>query len=116
MKKILVVDDDFSILEALKVGIESEGYEVMAISDGEKTYESVKKFNPNLILLDYLLSGKDGQEIVRELKSKRETKNIPVIMLSAHPSADKCAQECGADGFIPKPFEFDHLLEVIEKH
>ncbi len=116
MKKILVVDDDLSILEALKIGIESEGHVVIAISDGEKTYETARKFTPDLILLDYLLSGKDGQEIIEELRSENDTKKIPIIMLSAHPSAEKSAKASGADEFISKPFEFDNLIKVIERY
>jgi DNA-binding response OmpR family regulator len=64
-------------------------------------------------LLDVLLSGKDGRTIARQLKSQEDTKHIPIIMFSAHPSAEQTAREAGADDFIAKPFEIDDLLEKI---
>lgn len=113
MKKILVVDDDSSILEALKIGIESEGHDVLAISEGDEAYSSASEYKPDLILMDLLLSGRDGQDIIKELRSKKETKNIPIVMLSAHPSADKSAIKSGADAFLAKPFEFEELIKTI---
>ena len=71
---------------------------------------------PDLILLDVLLSGKDGREIVKRLKSQEETRHIPVIMFSAHPSAEKTARAAGADDFVAKPFEMDEILAKIAKH
>jgi CheY-like chemotaxis protein len=70
---------------------------------------------PDLVLLDMLLSGKDGREIVRQLKSDEKTKHIPVIMFSAHPSAERTAFEAGADDFVEKPFDIDVLLHKIER-
>ncbi len=66
-----------------------------------------------MILLDVLLSGKDGREIVKYLKSQDETRYIPVIMFSAHPSAEETARKAGADDFIAKPFDIDELLVKI---
>jgi DNA-binding response OmpR family regulator len=63
-----------------------------------------------------LLSGRDGREIVKQLKSQEETKSIPVIMFSAHPSAEKTARGAGAEDFLAKPFDIDHLLAVIAKY
>jgi CheY-like chemotaxis protein len=68
---------------------------------------------PDLILLDVLLSGKDGREIVKYLKRKAETKAIPVIMFSAHPSAEETARAAGADDFLAKPFDIEVLLDKI---
>jgi DNA-binding response OmpR family regulator len=111
--KILVVDDDLSILEALKSAMEIFNYEVEAISRGEKAVSCAKKIKPNIIILDYLLSGIDGRQITKELKRYPETKNIPIIMLSAHPQAPELAKSIGINEFIAKPFDLDELLNKV---
>jgi CheY-like chemotaxis protein len=113
-KKILIVDDDEAILEAVSLVLESEGYVTETTFKGEETFSKIIKFQPNVILLDVLMSGKDGREICKSLKADQELKKIPVIMISAHPTADKGAEEAGADGFISKPFDTQDLLKAIE--
>jgi DNA-binding response OmpR family regulator len=112
-KKILVVDDEPDILEFLQVILEEEGYAVLTSEKGEFLEQLHNGSLPELILVDVLLSGKDGREIVKHLKSQEETKPIPVIMFSAHPSAEQTAREAGAEDFIAKPFEIDELLAKI---
>jgi DNA-binding response OmpR family regulator len=115
-KKILVVDDEPDILEFLQVILEEEGYSVATTEKGEYVEKLHDKGLPDLILLDVLLSGRDGREIVKQLKSQEETKSIPVIMFSAHPSAEQTARVAGAEDFLAKPFDIDHLLAVIAKY
>ena len=112
-KRILVVDDEPDILEFLQVILEEEGYAVVTSDKGEYLEQLHNGGLPHLILLDVLLSGKDGREIVKDLKSQQETKHLPVIMFSAHPSAEQTARQAGADDFLAKPFEIDVLLEKI---
>ena len=115
MKKVYVVDDERSILEALEYLLIEEGYEVKTLSRGT----DLLKLNsdlPDLIILDILLSGEDGRQICKILKSDNRTKKIPVVMISAHPSAKMTIKECGADDFLAKPFEINDLLGLIEKH
>ena len=114
-KKILVVDDELDILEFLQVILEEEGYVVLTSQKGEYLEQLHNGGLPDLILLDVLLSGKDGREIVKYLKQQDETKDIPVIMFSAHPSAEQTAREAGAEDFIAKPFEIDELLAKVAK-
>ena len=115
-KKILVVDDETDILEFLNVLLEEEGYLVVITDKGEYIEELLNGGLPDLILLDMLLSGKDGREIVKQLKRQEETKHIPVIMFSAHPSAAWMAREAGADDFIDKPFDIDDLLSTVARN
>jgi DNA-binding response OmpR family regulator len=115
MKKLLVVDDDEAILEALRMALETFGYSVETLSRGDEVLKKAISFMPNLILLDYLLSGTDGIEILLALRKNRKTANIPVIIISAHPSAKKNALEKGADGFLAKPFDLDELANTIKK-
>jgi DNA-binding response OmpR family regulator len=114
-KKLLIVDDEPDILEFLQVILEEEGYEVLTSTKGEYLEQLHNGGLPQLILLDVLLSGKDGREIVKYLKSQDETKHIPVIMFSAHPSAEQTARAAGAEDFIAKPFNIDDLLAKIAR-
>lgn len=113
-KHVLVVDDEPDILEFLEVILEEEGYEVVTSQKAEFLEQLHNGGLPHLILLDVLLSGKDGREIVKYLKRNAETSSIPVIMFSAHPSAEETALAAGADDFLAKPFDIDVLLTKIE--
>lgn len=115
-KKLLVVDDEQDILEFLKVILEEEGYIVVTTDKDDYLEQLNNDILPDLILLDMLLSGKDGREIVKYLKMQEKTKHIPVIMFSAHPSAQEITRQAGADDFVAKPFEIDQLLNKIAQH
>ena len=114
-KKILVVDDDESILEAVSLVLREEGYNVATNMKSESVYQEVESFKPNAIILDVLLSGNDGRTICKNLKADEKTKDIPIIMVSAHPSAEEGIQKYGADDFLAKPFQLEDLLEKVEK-
>ena len=115
-KKILVVDDEPDILEFLQVILQEEGFSVLTTDKGEYVEMLHNGGLPDLILLDMLLSGKDGREIARHLRQQEETKHIPIIMFSAHPSAEETARQAGATDFLAKPFEIDDLLTMIAKY
>jgi DNA-binding response OmpR family regulator len=114
-KKILIIDDDDSILDAISLILQDDGYLVGTASRGEDAYKKVIKHNPDIILLDYLMSGVNGRDICIKLKKSKRTAKIPVIMFSAHPSAKQLASDCGAEGFLTKPFERAELLALIEE-
>jgi DNA-binding response OmpR family regulator len=112
---ILIIDDEPDILEFLQIILVDEGYEV-AISDKDDYLNLLQQGSlPDLILLDMLLSGRDGREIVRDLKRQPETRSIPVVMFSAHPSAEEEVLQAGADDFLAKPFGIDELLAKVER-
>ncbi len=115
-KKILVVDDEPDILEFLQELLEGEGYNVAITDKAEYVGKLHHGGLPDLILIDVLLSGKDGREIVKHLKSQEEIRHIPVIMFSAHAGAEKAARAAGADDFVAKPFEINDVLAKIAKH
>lgn len=116
MKKILVIDDDPGISEALELILMEEGFSVETVDNGEHVYSLSNGNLPDLILLDLLLSGMDGREVVKKLKAGEHTKHIPVIMMSAHPKADKSVKDAGADDFMPKPFDLSKLISLINKY
>lgn len=113
MSRILIVDDDESILDAVSLILEESGFDVDTTFKGEETYAKISQFNPNLILLDVLMSGSDGRQICQKLKQQQETKKIPIIMISAHPTAKEGAVQCGANDFLAKPFDTDVLITKI---
>lgn len=114
-KRVLVVDDDPDILDAIRFTLEDEGYAVTTTEKGEYA-ENLLDGNcglPDLIILDVLLSGKDGRTICRQLKSRDDTRHIPIIMISAHPDARESSRGVGADAFLAKPWNLDELLAIV---
>lgn len=115
MKKILVCDDDESILEAINLILTDQGYEVKTLQDSSDIESALREFEPQLILLDLWMSGSDGREITKRLKANAAFKNIPIIIISAINQGSKVSEEIQADGFIAKPFDLDHLVTTVEK-
>lgn len=113
-KKILVADDDQSILDVIKIMLEQVGgYEVSTTLDGESVLELQEL--PDLLLLDLWMSGIDGSEVCKSLKANQKTKDLPVIIFSANRDVDKISRSAGADDYIAKPFQMDDLLEKVKK-
>ena len=115
-KKVVLVDDDPDILEAIQAMLEDEGYTVVTTDRGEEVEAISLSEHPDLIVLDMLLSGRDGREIARQLKSLEETKHIPILMLSAHPRAAKEAAAFEVNDFLAKPFEMEELLAKVAQY
>lgn len=114
--KILIIDDDPDIVEALSLILEANQYQVTSAHTRQMVASAIEKNRPDIILLDVLLSGLDGRDLSREMKQAPLTQSIPIIMMSAHPAAAKSIERCGADGFIAKPFEINELLRIIAIH
>lgn len=113
MAKILLIDDDPDVRKLMGNLLNKEGYQVATASGRDEALASLQEGKPSVILLDVLLSGADGRELCRELKAAEETKHIPVIMFSGHPSAGAKFEAYGADDFITKPFNTGTLLEKL---
>jgi DNA-binding response OmpR family regulator len=115
-KRVLVVEDEPDILDALQITLEDAGYAVTTTEKGEyaeNLHGTGGEVLPDLIILDVLLSGKDGRAICQKLKAQADTRHIPIIMISAHPNAKESVANVGADAFLAKPFELDALLETV---
>ena len=113
--KILVVDDEIYIVHILDFSLGMEGYEVMTALDGEQGLEKARNERPDLIVLDIMMPRLDGYETCKMLKAGAETRNIPVILLSAKGRNvdQKVGFEVGADDYITKPFSPRKLVERI---
>jgi CheY-like chemotaxis protein len=119
-KYILVVDDDPDLVETVGMMLESKGCEVGMAYDGIEGEESIKERRPDLIILDIMMPRKDGYVLCAELKANPDTRDIPVVLLTAvsdavpsttYTHADGMSTE--ADDYIPKPIETESLWSVI---
>jgi DNA-binding response OmpR family regulator len=116
MRKVLVVDDDKDILEVVELLLTIHNYTVNTIFRAADIFNEIKKFEPDLILLDVNIAGQDGREICKLLRTIKETENIPVILFSAIPGLEQSHLTCGATDFLTKPFDVSELIKKIEKH
>jgi DNA-binding response OmpR family regulator len=117
-KKILIIEDELDIITIVSFTLEPGNYDLTAVTEGQEALKMINEERFDLILLDLFLEGEvNGYQICKYLKSKKNTKYIPIIMLSAAASKDeiKLGYNCGADDYITKPFEPYELLEKIRK-
>jgi len=116
MKSILIVDDEQHILELLKFNLRKEGYNTFEADSGGQALEILKNNKVDLVILDIMMSDKDGYEVLKEIRFNRETKNLPVILLSAKSEEiDKIlGLELGADDYITKPFSVKELVVRVK--
>lgn len=113
MAKVLVVDDEKTIVKGLKFGLEKEGYEVVPAYDGEEALRLFAAEKPDLIILDLMLPGVDGFEVCRRL---RKSSDVPIVMLTARgEDIDKIlGLELGADDYVTKPFNPRELVARVK--
>lgn len=112
---LLVVDDDPDIGMMLKLMLEYKGYMVTVLEKGEETVGTLKKGNINMVIIDMLLSGVNGTDICRSIRSDQAIAACPVLMISAHPNAKEICLEAGADDFIAKPFDMLDILSRVDR-
>ncbi len=116
-KKILLIDDQKDLIELTRRILQSRGYEVVGLTDGEGALEVIKKESPHLVILDMIMPGKDGTQIFQEMKSDATTRHIPVILSTGQMLEPGDFSQGGlkeADGYLTKPFEIDDLLSKIQ--
>ena len=116
MSKILIVEDNEMNRDMLSRRLERKGFDVIMAEDGQKGVDLSKSENPDLILMDLSLPIMDGWEATSTIKSEETTKDIPIIVLTAHAmSGDReKALEAGADEYDTKPIDFKRLLGKIK--
>ena len=117
-KKILVIEDEPHISKLVKFILEKNGFEVLQAFVGQEGLEMAKKEKPNLIILDVMMPKMDGFEVARLLTNAKETKNIPIIMLSsaAQFKHKMMGIESGAVDYITKPFDNEELIAKVKEH
>ena len=120
-KKILIIDDDIDLVEAMRLTLENEGFAVIDAQDGQKGLEKIKKEKPDLVLLDVMMTTQDeGFHIAYQIRNDEETADLPIIMLTAVGqetgfSFDKEKDEdfLPVNEFLEKPVNPDTLIELV---
>lgn len=116
MPKILIVDDDVSITDLMKMLLKMDGHEPTAVNDSLQAVEIAKSVKPDLITLDLMMPGLTGFEVCELLHKDPELSKTPVVIISAKDDAEskEKARQAGADEYITKPFGTDAFLEAVK--
>jgi DNA-binding response OmpR family regulator len=114
-KRVLVLDDDIAVLEAIKVALGYAGYDVKTIGRTYNIFKTLDDFLPDVILMDYEIDTINGGELCKQLKSNPQTQHLPVIMISGKEPSMEIIESYGFDDYIPKPFNLTELTDVIER-
>ena len=117
-KKVLVVDDEFSIRDMLRMALEIADFECLEAENIQDAHRLIVDERPAIVLLDWMLPGGSGLELLRRLKRNDTTAEIPVIMLTAKVAEDNVIQglDAGADDYVTKPFAPRELIARIKAH
>ncbi len=117
MKKILLVEDEKNIILGVTICLRSAGLDVEVAEDGAEALRKVQANKPDLVLLDLVMPKLNGLDALKSMKDNPQTKDIPVIVLSARAQEEdvRYAMDLGANGYMAKPFRPAELLEIIEK-
>jgi CheY-like chemotaxis protein len=113
--KVLVLDDDTSVLEVIEEALSYENFEVKTVSESLSVLEEVNEYHPDIVILDYLNKDINGGEICHQIKCNPDTRHIPVIMMSAYPRVFESLGTYGCNSFIPKPFGLNQLIDAIKQ-
>ncbi len=116
-KKILAVDDEKHIVRLVQVNLERQGYEVVTAFDGKEALEKVESERPDLVVLDVMMPYMDGFEVLKNLKKNPETRDIPVIMLTAKAQDADVFRgwQSGVDCYLTKPFNPMELIAFVKR-
>lgn len=116
-KRILIVEDHESLLQLQSILLSAQGYEVQGAKDGREAIRLIDSSPPDLVILDIGLPGVDGYEVCRHVKSRPESRHIPVIVITARRTREDLQKidEVGADWYIPKPFKSAMVTETVQR-
>jgi len=109
-RRILIIDDDADVLDVMQEALKYEGFDVKIAERADDIFALIKEYDPQLIMMDYILKGINGGELCHQIKTNPETSNLPVVLLSAYPRVYNSLGTYGADEFIAKPFDLYDLF------
>ncbi|MDQ1142669.1 MAG: response regulator [Pedobacter agri] len=113
-KKILIVEDDISNMEVMKITMEMDGHIVMGLTDAESLLTQARNWGPDLLILDIQLGALDGRELCHYIKQERNLKHIPIIITSAANATKlNSSWDYGANAILQKPFEIKELSVMV---
>jgi two-component system response regulator MprA len=114
--RVLVIDDDPSILEVVEIALTERGYEVLLADDGAEGLSRVERDKPDLVVLDMVMPRRSGMTVLERLKQwGPRSPHIIVLSASDHPKQREFAMECGAEAFLSKPVDIDVLADHIDQ-
>ena len=116
-KRVLAVDDEPDVLMIVRTALQSEGFDVETAANGKDCLEIATENPPDLIILDVMMPGMSGFDVLKELKAEPKTSTVPVIMLTGLSERDKMleALSSGIDYYIVKPFDFNDLIGKVNQ-
>ncbi|WP_420860000.1 response regulator transcription factor [Marivivens marinus] len=114
-KRVLLIEDEPNIIEAISFILSRDGWTVHTHTDGETANDRIKATPPDVVILDVMLPGKSGYDILRDLRADPATEGLPVLMLTARGQTRdrEMAQQLGASEFMVKPFSNDEVLAQV---
>ncbi|MFS8638585.1 MAG: response regulator, partial [Gemmatimonadota bacterium] len=114
---IFVVDDDPALLRGLDIALQGRGYAVRTAPGGAEFLELLESESPDLVVMDVMMPGMSGLEVLRRLRADERWAELPVMMVTAYPHADVSEEAArrGVGDVVPKPFRLEELVERIEK-
>lgn len=116
-RNVLVIEDNRDVLDGILNILEYAGYQPKGMTRfSENLFEKMQSEPLGLIILDVMLSGNDGRDLARRFKNSAETREVPILMISAYTNVENSAREAGADDFLQKPFGMDELIQKIEQY
>ncbi len=116
-RRVLLIEDEPNIIEAIRFILSRDGWRVDTHSDGKSAIEAVKERAPDLIILDVMLPNRSGYDILNDLRGAEETHDVPVLMLTARGQKKdrELAERLGASRFMTKPFSNREILETVRE-
>ena len=114
-KKILIVDDEGELVLALKIRLQSRGYQVVTAGDGQKGLEVIQQENPHLVILDVLMPLMDGYTCLRQINARFGRGKLPIIVLTARDRLKDLFELEGIEDYVVKPFDHEDLLTRVER-
>lgn len=114
-RRVLVVDDESSIRDVLSMALEDEGYDVRTAPNGREALNTLETWLPHVIVLDLMMPVMDGWTFRSEQRSRGNAAQVPVVVLSAARDVHTHAESLHASEVVPKPFDLEHLLGVVDR-
>ena len=113
---ILIVEDDPQVARLIALVLQRSGRKSEIVADGQTAMNKARELRPDIIFADLTIKGMGGEALCSALKGEATTKHIPYIVVSGDRDIAEKARQCGADDFMGKPFEFDDLIRLVNKH
>ena len=115
MARILIANDNVDLLDCCRAILEADGHEVEAVADGQKALWLARNWQPDLIVMDWVMPEMDGSTAIGLLRADPTTARLPILLMSGSEGADEIAADAGADAFLRKPFQSDELLAEVAR-